>query len=69
VLGAWGCGVFRNDPRVVAGAFADHLLRGAWKGCFERVVFSVLDTSGSLHTISAFKSSLGAKAASSAVYQ
>ena len=27
VLGAWGCGVFRNDPRVVAAAFAEHLRR------------------------------------------
>jgi uncharacterized protein (TIGR02452 family) len=26
VLGAWGCGVFRNDPREVAAAFAEHLL-------------------------------------------
>jgi len=26
VLGAWGCGVFRNDPRDVAAAFAEHLL-------------------------------------------
>ncbi|GAA0806435.1 TIGR02452 family protein [Spirilliplanes yamanashiensis] len=35
VLGAWGCGVFGNDPAVVAAAFAPHL------GVFEHVVFAV----------------------------
>ncbi len=58
VLGAWGCGVFRNDPRVVADAFADHL-RGAWAGRFERVVFSVLDTSPMAETFGAFQASVG----------
>ncbi|MEV6678139.1 TIGR02452 family protein [Streptomyces erythrochromogenes] len=42
VLGAWGCGVFRNDPAVVAGAFRG-LLAGRFAGTFERVVFAVLD--------------------------
>jgi uncharacterized protein (TIGR02452 family) len=41
VLGAWGCGVFRNDPAIVAGAFADALDESA--GWFDRVVFAVLD--------------------------
>jgi uncharacterized protein (TIGR02452 family) len=58
VLGAWGCGVFRNDPRVVAGAFADHLQRGAWSGRFERVVFSVLDTSPSREIVDAFRAAI-----------
>jgi len=31
VLGAWGCGVFRNDPREVATAFAEWL-RGEMAG-------------------------------------
>jgi uncharacterized protein (TIGR02452 family) len=59
VLGAWGCGVFRNDPRVVAQTFADHLLRGAWAGRFERVVFSVLDRSSAGETITAFQRAIG----------
>lgn len=55
VLGAWGCGVFRNDPAVVAAAFSGHLRHGAWTGRFERVVFSVLDTSPSADMFTAFQ--------------
>ena len=43
VLGAWGCGVFRNDPAEVAAAFAGSLY-GVFAGRFERVVFAVWDT-------------------------
>ncbi|MFI7278041.1 TIGR02452 family protein [Streptomyces sp. NPDC049879] len=42
VLGAWGCGVFGNDPAEVAEAFAVHL-RGDFAGVFEHVVFAILD--------------------------
>ncbi len=42
VLGAWGCGVFRNDPRAVAEAFAEGL-DGVARGAFERVVFAVYE--------------------------
>lgn len=46
VLGAWGCGVFRNDPAMVAHAFRSHLYGdAAWANHFERIVFAVLDTS------------------------
>ncbi|MGJ6968167.1 TIGR02452 family protein [Streptosporangium sp. G11] len=46
VLGAWGCGVFRNDPREVAEAFHTHLAAGgAFSTVFERVVFAVWDRS------------------------
>lgn len=40
VLGAWGCGVFRNDPTTVANAFAE-ALRDVDR--FDRVVFAVYD--------------------------
>ncbi|MGW6982938.1 TIGR02452 family protein [Streptomyces sp. NPDC054932] len=42
VLGAWGCGVFRNDPAQVAEAFRG-LLAGRFAGVFEHVVFGILD--------------------------
>ena len=44
VLGAWGCGVFANDPEQVAGWFARHLTGdGLFRTAFRRVVFAVLD--------------------------
>ncbi|CAM5656818.1 TIGR02452 family protein [Streptomyces californicus] len=44
VLGAWGCGVFRNDPADVAGAFHNHLGEGGrFGGHFEQIVFGILD--------------------------
>jgi uncharacterized protein (TIGR02452 family) len=44
VLGAWGCGVFRNDPARVAGAFRTLLAPGGRSGgTFAHIVFGVLD--------------------------
>ncbi|MFG2127026.1 TIGR02452 family protein [Streptomyces sp. NPDC048751] len=44
VLGAWGCGVFRNDPAQVAGAFRALLEPGGrFARTFTQVVFGVLD--------------------------
>mmetsp|Transcript_94790 Transcript_94790/g.268344 ORF Transcript_94790/g.268344 Transcript_94790/m.268344 type:complete len:372 (-) Transcript_94790:81-1196(-) len=42
VLGAWGCGVFRNDPWDVARIFKSHL-EARFRGNFRRIVFAVLD--------------------------
>lgn len=44
VLGAWGCGVFQNDPARVAGAFRAALGPGGrFARTFDHVVFGVLD--------------------------
>lgn len=43
VLGAWGCGVFKNDPEVIAELFAK-ALRGKFAGAFAKVVFAVLSS-------------------------
>ncbi|MFJ3230789.1 TIGR02452 family protein [Streptomyces sp. NPDC086787] len=44
VLGAWGCGVFQNDPARVAAAFRALLVPGGrFAGTFEHIVFGVLD--------------------------
>ncbi|SEB80998.1 TIGR02452 family protein [Streptomyces sp. 2131.1] len=43
VLGAWGCGVFQNDPAAVAGAFHTLLTgEGRFAGHFEQVAFGIL---------------------------
>ena len=43
VLGAWGCGVFANDPAQMAQWFANALVLGRWSGVFEKICFSVLE--------------------------
>lgn len=58
VLGAWGCGVFKNDPEVIADLFAG-ALRGKFAGAFAKVVFAVLDSSEDEHFIGPFKRRFG----------
>ena len=59
VLGAWGCGVFRNDPATVAEIFALRLgPGGSFAQAFEVVAFGVLDSHGGA-TLRAFEEALG----------
>ncbi|HKG58899.1 MAG TPA: TIGR02452 family protein [Pyrinomonadaceae bacterium] len=55
LLGAWGCGVFQNDPALVADAFGKWLASEKFAGAFERVVFAIYDRSKERTTLSAFK--------------
>jgi len=54
VLGAWGCGVFQNDPAEIAVLFRNALL-GEFRGVFRQVVFAVLDSSRDEKTIRPFR--------------
>jgi uncharacterized protein (TIGR02452 family) len=56
VLGAWGCGVFRNDPGMIAELFHQAIV-GRFRGAFRRVVFAVLDPTG--ETIGSFEQEFG----------
>lgn len=59
ILGAWGCGAFRNDPQVVAPLFWEQLRpKAPFWGRFKKVQFSVLDTSKTQHIYNAFAQSL-----------
>ncbi|MEV0318000.1 TIGR02452 family protein [Streptomyces sp. NPDC050658] len=56
VLGAWGCGVFQNDPADVADAFLVQFEEGGrFHGTFEHIVFGVLDRTRGTVTRSAFE--------------
>lgn len=55
VLGAYGCGVFRNDPAVVAKYFHDVLVGEGFSHSFERIVFAVYDRSAGQRTLKAFQ--------------
>jgi uncharacterized protein (TIGR02452 family) len=58
VLGAWGCGVFGNDPATVAAAFADPLQEPAGPG---QVVFAVHDRQPGTPVYQAFTDIFAAK--------
>ncbi|MFJ9951374.1 TIGR02452 family protein [Kitasatospora sp. NPDC091207] len=58
VLGAWGCGVFRNDPAQVAEAFEGALAQ--YGSAFERVVFAVWDRTPVSANRAAFEARFGA---------
>jgi uncharacterized protein (TIGR02452 family) len=55
ILGAWGCGVFQNDPFVVANLFKNALLQKCFEGKFDTIVFAVLDLSKDCMTFNAFE--------------
>ena len=58
VLGAWGCGVFGCDPKMVATVFHG-LLTGPYNGVFREVVFAVLDHNPGQPNFTAFAKIMG----------
>src|SRR5215475_8215404 len=58
ILGAWGCGVFKNDPRDVAAQFRK-ALTGDFAGVFRLVHFAVLDHSSGGMIIAPFEQAFG----------
>jgi uncharacterized protein (TIGR02452 family) len=47
VLGAWGCGVFKNDPELMAKMLLA-LVLGPYEGVFQEVVFAIIDDENSV---------------------
>jgi uncharacterized protein (TIGR02452 family) len=59
VLGAWGCGAFRNDPGRTARDFRDALL-GPFLGAFAHVVFAIADWSPARRFLGPFRDAFAA---------
>ena len=55
LLGAWGCGVFQNEPVELAQSFKTWLESERFTGAFERVVFAVYDPSKAKANLKAFE--------------
>ncbi|MEM1000346.1 MAG: TIGR02452 family protein [Bacteroidota bacterium] len=56
VLGAWGCGVFRNDPRDMAGYFRHFLAPGGkYERAFDEVIFAIPGFASSKGNLKGFR--------------
>lgn len=55
ILGAYGCGVFRNRAEDVAGYFRKVLIDDGFKVLFDKIVFAVYDNSVDKNKLNAFK--------------
>ncbi|WP_017812972.1 TIGR02452 family protein [Paenibacillus shenyangensis] len=55
ILGAYGCGVFRNRPEEVARWFRDILLEESYGLLFRKIVFAILDRSKTGGVMAAFR--------------
>ncbi|MCX6366519.1 MAG: TIGR02452 family protein [Armatimonadetes bacterium] len=64
VLGAWGCGVFRCDPEMIAQLFADALAEPKLAGRFTQITFAIMNPrSGPDKNIAAFERQFSAAGA------
>ena len=54
VLGAFGCGAFKNPPQIVAEAFRYVLYEQGYLQCFKQVVFAIKPISKNCPNLSAF---------------
>lgn len=59
VLGAYGCGVFRNDPVKVASWWRELLEDKGYGAWFDEVIYAVLDYSKNRACLAAFEQQLG----------
>lgn len=55
VLGAFGCGVFRNEPAQVASYFAEVLHEEGYRDYFDHIAFAIYDRSSGQRTLETFK--------------
>lgn len=54
ILGAFGCGAFRNPPQIVAQAFSQAIFAGNYQRKFKRIVFAIKPTGEHCPNVSEF---------------
>ncbi|WP_445456459.1 TIGR02452 family protein [Flavobacterium sp. HNIBRBA15423] len=54
ILGAWGCGVFRNEPKEVATLFRK-VIEEKYAKAFKKIVFAIRDSSEKKQVLKAFE--------------
>lgn len=60
ILGAWGCGVYKNDPTFIATKFKEHLERDNRRYCYDKIIFAVINDQNSVaNNYEIFKSIIG----------
>ena len=55
VLGAWGCGIFKNDPEMIADCFNYWLKGPRFCGAFDKVVFAIFEKNHTKPILNVFK--------------
>lgn len=55
ILGAFGCGAFRNPPRLVADAFREVILENGYDSLFPHIVFAIKKTGAVCPNLEAFR--------------
>lgn len=55
ILGAYGCGVFRNDPNLIADYWRELLYDENFISYFDNIIFAVLDNSKTQSCIKFFE--------------
>jgi uncharacterized protein (TIGR02452 family) len=48
ILGAFGCGVFNNDPQIMSNLFHEILIREGYSNYFDNVVFAIINDHNSV---------------------
>lgn len=60
ILGAWGCGVYKNDPTYIATRFKEQLEKDNRRYCYDKVIFAVINDQNSVGSnYEIFKSIIG----------
>lgn len=48
ILGAWGCGVFKNDPKTISQYFSEVLVGEGYSVDFDNIVFAIINDHNSV---------------------